>query len=134
MFDWRRVASKLRLMFEGKGYVLVERHEKYSRVRKVDWPHPAAQRVGKIGIYLVPSKDGRQLLSLQPDSLADALTLYGARMLATGTTFQTCEHCHTPFLSGGSLGGTKRGDARFCDDKCRSGYHNEARRKRKTKL
>jgi hypothetical protein len=112
----RYLAEKLRLMFEGRYISLGEEYK---------WPHPAAQQVGELGIYLVPDKDKKPVLALRPDSMFDALTLVAARMIATGTTFNICENCKTPFLTGGSRGRNKRrGDARFCSDRCRYEFHN----------
>src|SRR5262249_49752989 len=90
-------------------------------------PH-APPRVGQVGIYLVRDSDGKRKLALRPDGLAEALYLYAARMATTGTTFNACEHCKTPFLSGGSSESKKRGDSRFCSDTCRWRHHNEKQR------
>jgi hypothetical protein len=124
--DWHFEANHLQEMFEGKGIDFLARRPG----REVRWPHPAAQQVGQLGIFLIPSSEGKRVLALKPESLSDALTLYGARMLATGTTFNACEHCRAPFLSGGTgRANKKRGGSRFCSDKCRYSYHNEANRK-----
>lgn len=124
---WRHTADLLQRMFEGKGFDFSAR----GPAREVHWPHPAAQQVGQLGIFLIPSSEGKRVLALKPESMQDALILYGARMLATGTTFNACEHCHAAFLSGGGTGRTnkRRGGSRFCSDKCRYSYHNEANRK-----
>jgi hypothetical protein len=87
--------------------------------------------MGELGFYLVSNKGGRPELALRPKSLWDALHLYAARMIATGTNFGICEHCKTPFLSGGTRFRNKRGDARFCTSECRWRWHNESRRKAK---
>ena len=126
---WRSMATKLQLMFAGKDYVY-ERDQSKHRKKEVQWPHPAAQHIGELEIFLVPDKDGKPVLALRPQDFQDALILYAARMIATGTTFQICEHCKSPFLSGGARG-KKRGDSRFCSDECRYGFHNAKRRKRK---
>jgi hypothetical protein len=136
VIHWKNhIVYRLQLIHEGKAWV---RDTWTSPEKKVDWPHPAAQEVGAIGIYLVPDEDGKPVLSLKPQSLQEALILCAARMRANGATFQLCDHCHTPFLSGGERRGRgkRRGDARFCSDKCRASYHNELRRKtaRKRKL
>jgi hypothetical protein len=136
IFTWKLVAQRLRWIAEGVGYPPDNAH---GLRKKVEWPHPYAQDVGQLGIYLVPDEQGKPVLAVRPKSLQDALILYAARMRANGTTFQQCEHCHVPFLSGGPEGrggGRRRGDARFCSDDCRYGYHNELRRKtaRKGKL
>jgi hypothetical protein len=123
---WHHVADLLQQMFEGKGFDF----SAGGPAREVRWPHPAAQQVGQLGIFLIPNREGKRVLALRPESMQDALILYGARMLATGTTFNACDHCHAPFLSGGA-GRTnkKRGDSRFCSDECRWKFHNESRRK-----
>ena len=91
---WRAVAERLQMMFEGRDIVLGKEYK---------WPEPQAQWKGDLGIYLVPDKDRRPVLALRPTDLQSALILYAARMIATGTTFHICEHCKTPFLSGGNL-------------------------------
>ena len=92
---------------------------------------PGGQLVGHVGVFLFPDGNGGRRLSLRPTGLGDALTLSAARMIATGTTFNICEHCKAPFLGGGAGRGRnkKRADARFCSDACRWGYHNASRRK-----
>jgi hypothetical protein len=117
---WQAVTERLRMMFEGRDIVLGKEYK---------WPEPQAQWKGDLGIYLVPDKDGRPVLALRPTDLQSALILYAARIIATGTTFNICEHCKTPFLSGGTRFRNKRGDARFCSSECRWKWHNESRRK-----
>jgi hypothetical protein len=130
---WRQMADKLRMMFEGKAYDWSERSRP---AKQVEWPHPAAQHIGDLGIFLVPHKDGKPVLALRPHDFQDALILCAARTIATGTTLGTCLHCQTLFLRGGEKRSKRRGDARFCSDPCKWGYHNEVRRKaaRKRKL
>jgi hypothetical protein len=123
MDEWRSSAHKLRLMFKGINYI----YDKNWRATQVRWPHPAAQEVGEIGIFLVPGPDGKPTLSLKPQELEAALTLCAARMIATGTTFTTCLNCKSPFLRGGQS--DRRGDAVFCNSRCKSEYHNKERRK-----
>jgi hypothetical protein len=131
---WREVALRLRLMFEGKARISDPTNWR-GPLKIVDWSHPSAPSVGELGIFLVPNKEGKPVLSLQPHDFQDALILYGARMITTGTIFQVCEQCKIPFLSGGTRGTNRRGDSRFCSDECRYSYHNEVRRKsRKSKL
>lgn len=114
--SWRWLAEKLRLMFEGRWFRAGKEYK---------WPHPLAQDVGELGIFLIPDKDNKPVLALRPHNIFDALTLVAARMIATGTTTFICENCKTPFLSGGSRGRNKRrGDARFCSDRCRYEFHN----------
>jgi hypothetical protein len=121
--DWYGVAHQLRLMFGGKWFD--DGGEEYT------WPDPKTQQVGQLGVLLVPDKNNKPVLAVRPDSLADALVFTAARMKATGTTFDICEHCRSPFLSGGIRYRAKRGDAKFCSDPCRYSYHNEQRRRAK---
>jgi len=125
---WDSFARHLRNMFEGRrdtydeieGYILeIERK----------WPHPETQQVGNLGVFLVPDRDNKPVLALRPQKPQEALALYAARMIATGTTFNICENCKAPFLSGGTRFRNKRGDARFCSNECRWKWHNEERRK-----
>jgi hypothetical protein len=117
---WQSLAMRLQLMFAGKGYV---------HVKQVQWPHPAAQYVGDLGVFLVPNRDGRPVLALRPHDFQDALILCAARMIATGTKFRICEYCNSPFLAGGAgRGRKKRGDARFCSAEHRWSHHNKVRR------
>jgi hypothetical protein len=120
MDPWRNLAQELRFIFEGR---FVYHGKEYK------WPDPVAQYKGDLGIYLVPDKNNNPVLALRPGELRAALVLYAARMKATGTTFNICENCKTPFLSGGTRFRNKRGDAKFCSDECRWKYHNETRRK-----
>ena len=118
---WHLLALRLQEMFEGKFFV---------DGKEYTWPQPETHYKGRLGIFLVPGKDNKPTLALRPTDLHDALILYAARMIATGTAFNICENCKTPFLSGGARGrNKKRGDARFCSDECRWRYHNESRRK-----
>jgi hypothetical protein len=119
--DWYGVAHQLRLMFGGKWFD--DNGEEYT------WPDPETQQVGELGVLLVPDKNNNPVLAIRPDSLYSALLFTAARMKATGTTFQFCEHCNSPFLSGGTRFRNKRGDARFCSSACRWKWHNETRRK-----
>jgi len=118
---WSSLAIELRHMFEGR---LVSAFGKEYR-----WPDPAAQDKGELKFLLVPDKNNKPVLALRPHDIRDALKLYAARMIATGTTFNICENCKAPFLSGGTRFHNKRGDARFCSNDCRWKWHNEARRK-----
>jgi hypothetical protein len=120
---WYHLAGHLRNMFGGKFSSLYLPWK-----LEFAWPHPKAQEVGEIGVFLVPGENNEPLLALRPRDLRQALTLCAARMISAGTTFNICRHCKTSFLSGGSRG-KKRSDARFCSDKCRYSYHNEANRK-----
>lgn len=128
---WYMEARSLRQMFSYPTWMREDEHG------RPIWPNdpPGAQRVGLVGIYLLPDKSGGRKLALRPHSLSGALGLCAARMIATGTTFNSCEHCKAPFLGGGAGRGRnkKRADARFCSDACRWGYHNASRRKIRSK-
>jgi hypothetical protein len=130
--EWHSIAQRLRFLFEGRSW----QGWSYKAIRslnpetlQVRWPAPETQTVGELAILLVPDKQNKPVLALRPDSLHSALVFTAARMKATGTTFNICEHCKSPFLSGGVRFRTKRGDAKFCSDECRWRWHNESRRK-----
>jgi hypothetical protein len=114
--QWHLLARYLRQMFE---------HRTSSTDAGLLQPTPH----GHLGIYLIPGKNNNPVLALRPENLRNALILYAARMITNGTTFNICENCKTPFLSGGARGRNKRGDARFCSSECRWKHHNETRRK-----
>jgi hypothetical protein len=109
---WLYLAQTIRLMFEG---------------RRPGTIYP----VGKMRINLACKSDGSCFMTVRPDTTLDALVYHAAQMIAKGTISQTCEHCGTTFLSGGTGRGKdkKRGDARFCSDECRWKFHNESRRR-----
>jgi hypothetical protein len=84
------------------------------------------QYVGTLDVLLAPGS-----LQIRPQSTYGALIYRAAEMVAHGTTARTCDKCGKPFLEGGERanGNRKRSGSRFCSDKCRYEYHNEARRK-----
>ena len=84
--------------------------------------------VGNLQILLAPGS-----VQVVPATTNDALIYRAAEMVAHGTTARKCDKCGTPFLEGGERanGNKKRAGSRFCSDKCRYEYHNEARRKAK---
>jgi len=73
------------------------------------------------------------VLHIQPSSTRAALIYHAAQLVAQGTTSLICNKCGKPFLEGGERDprNKKRAGSRFCSDKCRYEYHNEARRKAK---
>ena len=122
--DWYWMAHHLRLIFRGKWF--------NDSCEEFNWPDdPETYTVGELAVLLVPDKNNKPVLAVRPDSLTAALVFTAARMKATGTTFDICEHCRSPFLSGGIRYRAKRGDAKFCSDPCRYSYHNEQRRRAK---
>jgi hypothetical protein len=125
---WLGTAQHLHGMFEGGNKTSIFQGKRFV---SVSWPHPAAQVVGQMDVLLVPGENNQKMLAIRPSGLMEALKLYAARMIASGTTFHSCEQCHTPFLSGAG-GSGKRGDARFCSSKCRWTFHNEVRRNAKS--
>lgn len=126
--DWYELAYELREMFK-HGVVSAQEMQSWSNKSAIElWPRNLPH--GHLGVYLISGKDGKPVLALRPDNLFNALKLYGANMIATGTAFNTCENCKTLFLSGGGRSrNKKRGDAKFCSDECRWKFHNESRRK-----
>jgi hypothetical protein len=123
VWGWHDIAERLRFLFEGRVW------EGRSHQKGLRWPADETQQVGELGILLVPDKKNKPVLALRPNSLHSALVFTAARMKATGTTFNICEHCKSPFLSGGVRFRAKGGDAKFCSDECRWRWHNESRRK-----
>jgi hypothetical protein len=73
-------------------------------------------------------------LQLRPTSVSSMLIYHAAKRVAGGAVARTCDNCHTSFIGGGHGRGRskKRGDARFCSDRCRWTYHNEQNRKSKS--
>jgi hypothetical protein len=128
---WYYYAYRLRLLLQGKDFMEGEQYTWLRKGEEYIWPDPEHPYVeeGNLKICLVPGEDNEPVLALRPREMADALLLCAARMMAAGTTFSICEHCKTPFLSGGTRFRNKRGDARFCSDECRWRWHNESRRK-----
>jgi hypothetical protein len=89
---------------------------------------PADYLMCSVAVYLTRQRDGSRSMVVRPSSTREALKYHAAQMIARGAVSRTCEHCGTLFLTGKG-GGEKRGGARFCSDKCRYSYHNEANRK-----
>jgi hypothetical protein len=127
---WDKLANYLRGIFKGD-------HEEFdyvdAEVLGVEVDPNSPPLIGSVGIFLDRDRGGNLKLALRPEDLTNALILYAARMATTGTTFNTCEHCNSPFLSGGMGRSKKRADARFCTAACRWRHHNEERRKAKSK-
>jgi hypothetical protein len=116
--EWISLATTIQNMFTGRHH---GRELDRDRDRWVD----------RLSIYL-SYKDGRTSMSLRPETKRAALVYHAAQLIAGGSRLQNCGHCGGPFLSGGESSDAtkKRGDARFCSNKCRSAYHNEQRRKK----
>lgn len=127
---WDELADYLRGIFKGDhkefGYFDAE-------VMGAEVDPNSPPLIGSVGIFLDRDRKGNLKLALRPEDLPNALILYAARMATTGTTFNTCERCNSPFLSGGMGRSKKRADARFCTPACRWRHHNEERRKAKSK-
>jgi hypothetical protein len=126
--DWSIYQESLEKWIDLAGWIqrvfTIREHEK-------DFDLP----VGPLSVFL--SSRPRQPISMhiRPSCTLDALLYIAAGMIARGTTVQTCDNCDKPFLEGGERGGRskKRAGSRFCSDKCRYEYHNEERRKAKSK-
>jgi hypothetical protein len=87
--------------------------------------------VGPLSVFL-SNRPGKPIsMQVRPENTLDALLYVVAGMIVGGTEVQTCDNCRKPFLEGGKRGGRnkKRAGSRFCSNKCRYEYHNEARRK-----
>jgi hypothetical protein len=85
----------------------------------------------RLDVYLFNRSDGSRSMAVRPTTTREALMYQAAQMIAKGTVSRTCEYCGNTFLSGGQgrEKEKKRGGSRFCSDKCRYSYHNEANRK-----
>ncbi len=70
---------------------------------------------------------GGYMLELAPPSLWSALRLQFSQTAASDKTIRACDHCGTWFEAG--QGTTRRADARFCSDICRTRYHNALKSK-----
>lgn len=133
LMEWHWLACNLYRMFEGKAFNWEGPFPGGKRT-EVQWPHKAAHFQGKVGIYMVPGRDGKPKIAFQPYDLKSALVLSAARMISDGSTLGKCLGCESTFIRG--TGSKRRGDARFCSPRCKWEFHNEQRRKikRKTKL
>src|SRR5262249_442626 len=109
------------------------------RIQAIFFGQQAAQELTE-GRLEIPTASLDMILSYKPDGVSmhlsphdagSALVYHASQMMTGGTVLQICEQCKSSFLSGGEArgGGKRRGDARFCSDRCRSQFHNEARRK-----
>ena len=114
ILDWFQLARRIQTMFAGPP-------------RSIEMP------VGSIQIYVSYKPGGSRSMVVRPPFTDAALIYHAAQMVAKGTVSQTCEHCGSPFLSGGAgrEKEKKRDGSRFCSDRCRWGYHNQMRRKAK---
>jgi hypothetical protein len=97
-----------------------------------DLPKGLVHHAGQLDMVLFYEADGVSM-HLLPQDTESALIYHATQMITGGTTLRTCEQCKSSFLSGGEsrAGGKRRGDARFCSDRCRSEFHNRMRRKKK---
>jgi hypothetical protein len=130
VLEWDDLRAQLNHMFMGV-VVPAPKDEAPTLFRVTEWPDPDTQLRGQVGIYLVPGPDGKPKLALRPTDLYSALVLSAARMISNGTTLGRCLNCKKNFLRG--VGSKRRGDARFCSPRCKWEYHNELRRKTKSK-
>jgi hypothetical protein len=92
--------------------------------------------VGTVAASLNPlrasivAENGRMRLQVSPACLLDALWLQYAQAQSNGVAFRQCQNrkCGKMFIAG--VAGNRRGDARFCSDKCRI-QHNSRERSRR---
>jgi hypothetical protein len=91
---------------------------------------------GTVGAQLNPLRaaivraNGRVRLKVSPACLLDALWLQFAEAQSKGAAFRQCENkkCGKMFVAG--VRGDRRGDARFCSDKCRIQHNSHERSRR----
>jgi hypothetical protein len=93
------------------------------RSHKVIWP------LNPLNVTFV-SDEERAHLKVSPKCLLDALWLQLAQAKSKGVKFRECgnEKCRKLFIAG--VKGNRRGDAKFCSDKCRIEF-NSLQRSRK---
>ncbi|MFH1344081.1 MAG: hypothetical protein ABIL01_23220 [Pseudomonadota bacterium] len=118
LHDWIAAANTVQLIFSLRNF------QEFDLPPQVIAPHDHLS-------LLLSSRPVR--LHIQPSSTRAALIYHAAQMVAQGTSSRTCNKCGKPFLEGGERDprNKKRAGSRFCGDKCRYGFHNEARRKAK---
>jgi hypothetical protein len=80
-----------------------------------------------LNVSIITDDQHRLRLKVSPKCLLDGLWLQLAQ--ASGSaSFRECWNCHEPFVAGPK--GNRRGDAKFCSDKCRIEF-NSLQRSRK---
>lgn len=80
-----------------------------------------------LSVRLREAPGGGYMLEMIPTSLWSALRLQFAQTAASGTKIRACDHCGTWFEVG--QGTTRRADAKFCSDICRTRFHNALKAK-----
>lgn len=133
--------------FAGKfGYLGFHHHRELGE-RLVDWryeiqamgdaielskrnPHLLIGHRGKLSVDLafVAGEGGRPSMQIEPSTLIDALWVQFAATVSVGQVVRSCNSCGKWFPTGP---GARRSKSRFCDDQCRSNYHNRRRMKAK---
>jgi hypothetical protein len=96
-------------------------------MREVQRRRTTAIPLEPLNVMIITDDEGRLRLKVSPRCLLDALWLQLAQ--ASGSaSFRECWNCHEPFVAGPK--GNRRGDAKFCSDKCRVEF-NSLQRSRK---
>ena len=86
-----------------------------------------ATPLNPLNVSIITDDKRRLRLKVSPKCLLDALWLQLAQ--ASGSaSFRECWNCREPFVAGPK--GNRRGDAKFCSDKCRIEF-NSLQRSRK---
>jgi hypothetical protein len=119
LHDWIAAANSVQLIFSVRDF------QEFDLPPQVIAPHDHLS-------LLLSNRPAR--LHIRPSSTRAALIYHAAQMVAQGTSSRTCIKCGKPFLEGGERDprNKKRAGSRFCSDKCRYEFHNEARRKAKS--
>ena len=86
-----------------------------------------ATPLSPLNVSIITDDQHRLRLKVSPKCLLDALWLQLAQA-STSASFRECWNCHEPFVAGPK--GNRRGDAKFCSDKCRIEF-NSLQRSRK---
>jgi hypothetical protein len=89
--------------------------------------HIIATTLSPLKVSIITDDERRLRLKISPQCLLDALWLQLAQVSGSAS-FRECWNCSEPFVAG--VKGNRRGDAKFCSDKCRIEF-NSLQRSRK---
>ena len=95
--------------------------------RVVHHGHLIATPLNPLNVSIIIDDKRRMRLKISPKCLLDALWLQLAQASGSASV-RECWNCHEPFVAGPK--GNRRGDAKFCSDKCRVEF-NSLQRSRK---
>jgi hypothetical protein len=73
------------------------------------------------------SVNEKRIMVLQPRTLLDAMLVQLTQSFASGSDIETCPFCQRWFERGGKA---RRGDAKFCDERCRNKFYYAEQKRR----